>query len=189
MQSGQVSVWVPIVVGVIGLAGVVAGQLLNAWRERKREEVKWRRERHTESVKLAHDNAGRWREIRIDVYTQFLDSLTGLVREGAMFDRDRRGGEIGPVQRAEQYDRYSELRKLALVLEQKVLLVCSPTLYAMMKKNDPLHLLAGPAFNFADAENWEVLFSAGGLLLFHQGFLLEARSELGIELPGLSDPV
>ena len=40
MQSGQVSIWVPIVVGIIGLIGIVAGQLVNAWREDRR----WRRE-------------------------------------------------------------------------------------------------------------------------------------------------
>lgn len=44
MQSGQVSVWVPIIVGVIGLIGVIAGQLVNAWREDRR----WKRERERE---------------------------------------------------------------------------------------------------------------------------------------------
>lgn len=49
MLNAQVSVWVPIVVGVIGLLGVVAGQLINTWREDRlwrreldREEVRWR---------------------------------------------------------------------------------------------------------------------------------------------------
>jgi hypothetical protein len=64
MSSGQVSVWVPIVVAVLGILGVVAGQLINIWREerrwereRLREDLRWERERQ-------RDIDAHWRERR-----------------------------------------------------------------------------------------------------------------------------
>jgi hypothetical protein len=72
MPSGQVSVWVPIVVAVLGILGVVAGQLINIWREKRRweremrrEDLRWERERQREID--AH-----WRERRFDVHVALL---------------------------------------------------------------------------------------------------------------------
>ena len=51
----QVSVWVPVVVGLIGLAGVLGAQLIAGWRDdrrwkrqQQREEARWQREQVTE---------------------------------------------------------------------------------------------------------------------------------------------
>jgi hypothetical protein len=67
----QVSVWVPIVVGVIGVIGVVVGQSINAWQdrrrrlqERERDEIRWRRERQQ-----------AWKDIRLQAYASLLKSL------------------------------------------------------------------------------------------------------------------
>jgi hypothetical protein len=72
MSSGQVSVWVPIVVAVLGILGVVTGQLINfrredrRWeRERQREDVRWERERQ-------RDVDAQWRERRFDVHVELL---------------------------------------------------------------------------------------------------------------------
>ena len=49
MQNVQVPVWVAIVitlgVAIIGALGPIAAQFVNAWRETRRETVKWERER------------------------------------------------------------------------------------------------------------------------------------------------
>lgn len=72
MPSGQVSVWVPIVVAVLGILGVVTGQLINLWREerrwereRSREDLRWERERR-------RDLDTQWRERRFDVHVEVL---------------------------------------------------------------------------------------------------------------------
>jgi hypothetical protein len=72
MPSGQVSVWVPIIVAVLGILGVVAGQLINLWREERRwereklrEDLRWERERQ-------RDIDAHWREQRFGVHVELL---------------------------------------------------------------------------------------------------------------------
>ncbi|MFI5609081.1 hypothetical protein [Amycolatopsis sp. NPDC051903] len=72
MDSGQVSVWVPIVVAVLGILGVVSGQLINVWREDRRfareaerDDRRWARERQ-------RDIDAHWREKRFDVHVSVL---------------------------------------------------------------------------------------------------------------------
>ncbi|MEU0515593.1 hypothetical protein [Amycolatopsis sp. NPDC006125] len=79
MQQGQVSVWVPIVVGVIGLVGVIAGQLVNAWREdrrwtreQEREEIRWNRQRKSEEDARSHSSLIDFRDRRIGLYVEYL---------------------------------------------------------------------------------------------------------------------
>lgn len=62
--STQVSVWVPVVVGLLGLAGVLGAQLIAGWREdrrwkreQQREDARWRRERDAEHEQRGY--AGR----------------------------------------------------------------------------------------------------------------------------------
>lgn len=64
MQSGQVSVWVPIVVGLIGVLGVIAGQLVTTWRERSREAAASRRADHL-----------YWRDKRLDASLAILITM------------------------------------------------------------------------------------------------------------------
>lgn len=78
MPSGQISVWVPIVVAVLGIVGVIAGQLINSrredrrWtREKERDDRRWQRERDLQ-VKL------HWREERLGRYAEFVDAISKL---------------------------------------------------------------------------------------------------------------
>lgn len=101
MQSGQVSVWVPIVVGVIGLVGVIAGQLVSAWREDRRwereivrEEIRWNRTRHFEDII-------QWRSIKVKLYAQvnamtreFIGHLIEMDSIQNQVDWDREFGEL-----------------------------------------------------------------------------------------------
>jgi hypothetical protein len=86
MQSGQVSIWVPIVVGIIGLIGVVAGQMVNAWREDRRwrreqvrEDLRWRREAEKEAANRAHRSQIDWRERRISAYAEYLEAIRRVI--------------------------------------------------------------------------------------------------------------
>jgi hypothetical protein len=64
--GGQTSIWVPIVVGAIGLAGVLAAQLIASVRaknERKaverRDEIQWRRQREEREEAFAREDRYR----------------------------------------------------------------------------------------------------------------------------------
>ncbi|MBE8521079.1 hypothetical protein ILP97_26930 [Amycolatopsis sp. H6(2020)] len=91
MPSGQVSVWVPIIVGIIGLLGVVTGQLINSrredrrWeREAAREELRHRRESERLAADRAHAIALHWAQERKDAYAGLLketgEFLTALLK-------------------------------------------------------------------------------------------------------------
>jgi hypothetical protein len=75
MQSGQVSVWVPIAVGLIGVFGVIAGQLVTTWRERSREsaaarradQLYWRDKRLNAALDLLLA-MNAWRELVVDTW-------------------------------------------------------------------------------------------------------------------------
>lgn len=58
MSSAQVPVWVPVMVGLLGLAGVLGAQLIagrredRRWRrEQEREELRWQREQDREELR------------------------------------------------------------------------------------------------------------------------------------------
>jgi hypothetical protein len=66
MSSGQVPLWVPIVVGLLGLAGVLSAQLVAGWREDRRwrreterEELRWERERQRDQDTRGYEGRSR----------------------------------------------------------------------------------------------------------------------------------
>lgn len=70
MQTGSLPVWVTLVVAGVGFLGLIAAQLINAWREDRRlkseltrEQARWDREDHA-----------NWRVRRLDTYREFLDA-------------------------------------------------------------------------------------------------------------------
>lgn len=86
-QSGQVSVWVPIAVGMIGLIGVIVGQLINARREdrrwkrdQQREDVRWKRQREIELLRLTQESRAHWRDIRLQTYGKLLQIVNRIVQ-------------------------------------------------------------------------------------------------------------
>ncbi|MGZ3141329.1 hypothetical protein ACVDFE_04855 [Lentzea chajnantorensis] len=79
MNTPQVSVWIPIIVGVIGLVGVIAGQLINSrredrrWRlEQEREELRWKREIAKEADMRREANRAHWRDKKFETYSEIL---------------------------------------------------------------------------------------------------------------------
>ena len=73
--QGQVAVWVPILVGLLGMAGVIGAQLVNAWREQRREDIRWRREREKEEIQRRRADYLHWREKRLEVSVELMISL------------------------------------------------------------------------------------------------------------------
>lgn len=130
MKDGQVSVWVPIIVGVIGFLGVIAGQLINAWREQKREELRWKRESQRESMKLRHENVAQWRETRLSAYTTLLDSVNQVY---SILKR----GHVA-LTREESNTEFEEFRKALMRMreaESSVTLVGTKKLFAYMERD------------------------------------------------------
>jgi hypothetical protein len=92
VQTGQVSIIVPIVVAAFGVAGIVLGQLINArradrrWnRERDREELRWERERLRLETANRHDRQMGLTSHRMETYAVYLSQLavmTKLIDEG-----------------------------------------------------------------------------------------------------------
>ena len=75
MPPGQVPIWVPLVVALIGLLGVLATQVLSG----RREDRRWERERDREDSKRKTDRqikqADKWYERKLDAYSRVISSL------------------------------------------------------------------------------------------------------------------
>ncbi|UMP05406.1 hypothetical protein [Amycolatopsis sp. EV170708-02-1] len=107
MQGGQVPLWTPLVVALLGIIGVVAGQLVNAhredrrWRrEQVRDDVRWARERRRWAEERESETERYWRDQRLRIYTAFLAAISNLrvemryagdtLQESAELDQPRR---------------------------------------------------------------------------------------------------
>ncbi|MBP2320480.1 hypothetical protein JOF56_000865 [Kibdelosporangium banguiense] len=117
MQSGQVSVWVPVVVallaGVFGVVGVVIGQILNARRERTREDVRWERDREQRELDRVHDYRKHWLDQRITFYSELLAECEAWMEYITRFRR-RPKGTVEP-----QSDDLEKLKAFELKLRQQ----------------------------------------------------------------------
>ena len=82
MGSGQVSIWVTVTVAVLGIVGVIAGQLVNAWREDRRwrrelqrEDLRFDRETSREQKRTELEHTHQWRDERLAAYSEFLGAF------------------------------------------------------------------------------------------------------------------
>lgn len=139
MQTGQVSVWVPIVVGVIGLVGVVAGQLVNAWREdrrwkreQQREEIRWSREREKDTARLTHEDRIAWRDRRLTTYSDYLLAIDEILAIAVKWPIVVHVNEESGV---EWERRWSERRAQARRLEQSVKLICHQLVRELIERD------------------------------------------------------
>ena len=96
MSSGQVPLWVPVVVALLGLAGVLGAQVIAGWREDRRwrrelerEELRWTRER-------AKDRENRSYEGRAKAYAEVIGAVESF--DWVLYDARRvlRAGETLP---------------------------------------------------------------------------------------------
>jgi hypothetical protein len=82
MNTPQVSIWVPVVVGLIGLVGIVIGQLTNAWlenrrwkREKAREDLRWQRDIQKDEAARASADRSHWRDKKFEIYNELLSFM------------------------------------------------------------------------------------------------------------------
>jgi hypothetical protein len=82
MGSGQVSVWVPIVVAVLSMLGITAGQIFASWRDDRRwsreigrEEVRAQCEVRSAELTREHELKVHWIDQRLTAYTECLSAF------------------------------------------------------------------------------------------------------------------
>jgi|SRR4051812_8788789 hypothetical protein len=96
MSSGQVPLWVPVVVALLGLAGVLGAQLVAGWREDRRwrreterEELRWTREREKDRENRSYEGRAKaYAEVigAIESFDWVLYDARRVVREGGQLD-------------------------------------------------------------------------------------------------------
>jgi hypothetical protein len=96
MSSGQVPLWVPVVVALLGLAGVLGAQLVAGWREDKRwrreterEELRWGREREKERENRSYEGRAKaYAEVigAIESFDWVLYDARRVLRDGGTVD-------------------------------------------------------------------------------------------------------
>jgi hypothetical protein len=102
MSSGQVPLWVPVVVALLGLAGVLGAQLVAGWREDKR----WRRETEREEVRWGRerekDRENRSYEGRAKAYAELIGAIESF--DWVLYDARRALREGGALDEATAAD-------------------------------------------------------------------------------------
>ncbi|WP_143055283.1 hypothetical protein, partial [Amycolatopsis lurida] len=133
MRTVEVPVWLAVTVtlgvALIGAGGAICAQLVAAWRQRKRENVKWQRDRVSESVRMTHEHASQWRDVKIKRYGSFLVKLRAV--ESIIFEMQRTSGA--------DFERwYSTLREQMESFSEDVAeieLICSTRVREFMRSD------------------------------------------------------
>ncbi|WP_309114104.1 hypothetical protein [Saccharothrix sp.] len=179
MQNAQVPAWLALLATVgaalIGATGPVLAQLVTS----RREEKRWRRERHAESVRLAHEHAVQWRDSKVRAYGDYLLKLRELeyLVGAARMDRDVR-----------HVAEYRRLRDALSERSAEIRLLCS---------GEMLEFLGAQAreidqFRIPDAELLadEALLERAADVVgrYRKGFVEMARQELAVAAPVIGEP-
>jgi hypothetical protein len=133
---------VPVVVAVLGIVGIISGQLVNAWREDRRwrrelerEDLRWQRERERdherqeiersrEDLRHAQDARIEWRLQRFETYKQFLAAADACEPERAIgvrlldLDGNERDGSRSDIEAQDRQSPHLEVLVQALVAVQ-----------------------------------------------------------------------
>jgi hypothetical protein len=71
---------------LLGVLGVIGGQIINAWREDRRwkreqhrEDLRWQRQKLSENARLHVEHAHQWRETKIRIYGELISRLQKYV--------------------------------------------------------------------------------------------------------------
>ena len=181
--TSQISVWVPILVGLLGVLGVIAGQFVNAWREDRR----WKREREVEAARIRQEDVFKWREIKLRTYSQFLGLLQNMHHIASEF--------LGETELpAEFFDRIENARIAALDLSVEVSMICSKEVLDYLREHEddlgmPLSLRARDLESaFPDSLSRPTMLELGASAYraLFDDFRVVARTDL--QLPHLSEP-
>jgi len=187
MASGQVSVWVPIVVGIIGLVGVVTGQLINSRREDRRgereaarEELRHRREVERLAAERAHAITLHWSQERKDAYAGLLketgEYLSALLKCVEAIARDEPIGEAMKLM--------GEHAHAVASFHAAVDILASPRIRALA--DDLVQAAVGARITVSSSTGMDVRSREVALREAERArdaFLAEVRAELGVDTP------
>lgn len=189
MPSGQVSVWVPIVVGIIGLVGVIAGQLINSRREDRRwdreiarEELRHQRESDRLAAERAHAIALHWSQERRDTYAGLLKESDEYLSTLLKY--------VDALERKESTDEFeanmSQRRQAAASCRASVDILASPRIRAVA--DDLIRATLGAHINVradgVDARSRSIAMRKAERA--KDAFLQEVRAELRVDSPAVS---
>ncbi|MEU5694226.1 hypothetical protein [Actinosynnema sp. NPDC020468] len=192
MSNVQLPLWAAlsaaVVASLIGASGPILAQFVNSWRERNREEIRWQRDVKAESVRLAHDHAVRWREVKVRIYGDYLKSLRDFEHGLARLAIVRSAAECREL--------FGESRRQFSALSGKVSeiqLICSVEMLSFLRgcvrETDELRR-TWPLFPEAPHESEELVRYERDINLrrefagrYRKKFLEVAREELGVRTP------
>ncbi|WP_414936619.1 hypothetical protein [Amycolatopsis sp. cmx-11-51] len=173
MQTGQVSVWVPIVVAALGIAGIVAGQLVNSWREERRTSKEARQEERK-----------HWRDKRLEQYLEITKATSEIMRSLSAFIRSPRPPN-------ELHEQLEALEVTFFSIRQRGIILCSEQTNKILSEIHQhaevlLAAIADWKSKADDATLTEELIERRSFIGRLNGNLVqEIRLELGVPLEGL----
>ncbi|MDQ3789651.1 MAG: hypothetical protein M3422_20710, partial [Actinomycetota bacterium] len=181
-------IWVPIIVGIIGLAGVIIGQLINSrredrrWkREADREDLRWQRERQRLAAQRAHELALHWSLERKAVYASLLKDADAYLEALLKFvDATLAGAPTGEVDdrlRAQRDAIAASWAQIDIVGSPRVRAVADELVQATMGASISVHRDRPGETGTSRAAAVDKARRA------RDAFLREARGELGVDEP------
>lgn len=180
----------PIVVGIIGLVGVVTGQLINSrredrrWeREAAREELRHRRESERLAAERADAIAMHWLQERKDTYAGLLKETEEYL--GALLKY------VEALERKDPADEFqanmSQRRHAAASFQAAVDILASPRLRAatddLMRATVGAHITV--ASHGVDGQSRSIALTEAHRA--KEAFLSNVRAELGVDSPAVDD--
>lgn len=193
MKTVEVPVWLAVVVALGGplitAAGVILGQYVNAWRESRREKVRWQRDKLAETARIALDHASQWRETRLAAYAEMTECISQFAN---VFTRLR--DTLIPSESIVLARPLEKLTRQYLSASERVSLICADELMECMHAN--YTALAVPfSFGYPESltevpekirDHWKERTESAWS--YYHEFRSISRKELGVTTPGLAEP-
>lgn len=150
-MSGATSpLWVTIMLGLLAVLGTVGGAWGGQWiaakrddrrweREIAREDVRWQRELQRETLRLDHDERSRWRDVRLELYSELFAVFSEWSDKSGfyvLFTKLPDGQDHLP------YEEFEGSGRFALAYERARLIASPMVVDALKELWTPLHRLA-----------------------------------------------
>jgi hypothetical protein len=133
MKTVEVPVWLAVVVALgaplITATGMVMAQLVNAWREKSREEDRWNRDRIAESARMMQEHSNQWREVRLRTYGQLIQSIRLIVTK---IDGIRRSVAAGNVPNGDDLEELKSEHRTIIERSEEAKLAASAEVHSVI---------------------------------------------------------
>ncbi|MEU4743094.1 hypothetical protein AB0G02_21880 [Actinosynnema sp. NPDC023658] len=195
MSNLQVPTWIAIVVPIgaalIGATGPTFAQLINAWKERTREETRWKREQLTDLLKIGHEHVAQWRAEKVRMYGGFLGGLRDL--EDILKQLTTKQGHLYDICYRQYLNQFSVLvgtvAEIQLIGSTRMLDFIADRAQQIDKIRPTLPSLEqGSSAALENSERSELItLRLNFIKEYRQDFLSVAREELGVRPPSFND--